>query len=199
MRQAWKPKPGDRMVRHPRGEEMEPVRLTVTSRKPPSRFVSTPLMIVYLFAGLIVLGTLLLLLPFTHHQGGFTPFLVALFTATSAITVTGLVVQDTAAYWTRAGHVIILGMMYLGGLGIMTFATFLLVLIGHRVTIAQRLLVREILLVNQLGVWSAWRLDCTGGNRDTGRGFPRPVCSVSFPLSTRRSRMAGGIPLCLRV
>ncbi len=151
MRQAWKPKPGDRMVRHPRGEEMEPVRLTVTSRKPPSRFVSTPLMIVYLFAGLIVLGTLLLLLPFTHHQGGFTPFLVALFTATSAITVTGLVVQDTAAYWTRTGHVIILGMMYLGGLGIMTFATFLLVLIGHRVTIAQRLLVREILLVNQLG------------------------------------------------
>ena len=151
MREAWKPKPGDRVVRHPRQEEMSPVRVTVTTRNPPPRVLASPLILIYAFAGLVSFGTVLLLLPFSHHGDGFTPFVDAFFTATSAVTVTGLVVQDTPTYWTQVGQVFILALMFVGGLGFMTIATFLLVLIGQRATLSQRLLVRASLGVNQLG------------------------------------------------
>jgi trk system potassium uptake protein TrkH len=99
----------------------------------------------------VAIGTALLLLPFTHHGGGFTPFVVALFTATSAVTVTGLVIEPTTTYWTLAGQIILLGLIFVGGLGFMTLATFLIILLGQRVTLSQRLLVRESLGVSQLG------------------------------------------------
>ena len=130
---------------------MRPVHLTLPTRRAQSRALASPLILLYAFFGLIGVGTLLLLPPFTHHGEGFTPVMDALFTATSAATVTGLVVHDTATYWTRIGQVFILAMMFVGGLGFMTIATFLLVLIGQRVTLAQRLLVRESLGINQLG------------------------------------------------
>ncbi len=151
MPDIWRPKPGDRVVRHPRQEEIGPVRLTVTARKAQPRLFASPLMLIYAFAGLITLGTLLLLLPVSSEGRGAAPFVDTLFTATSAVTVTGLVVHDTATYWTRFGQVVILGLMFVGGLGFMTIATFLLILIGHRVTLAQRLLVKESLGVDQLG------------------------------------------------
>ncbi len=151
MRETWEPKPGDRVIRHPRQEELDPVRVTVEQRRVQSRAVASPLIIIYAFAALIAIGTALLSLPFTHVGGGFTPFMVALFTSTSAVTVTGLVVRDTAAYWTPAGQAILLVLMFVGGLGFMTLATFLLILIGQRVTLAQRLLIREGLGVRQLG------------------------------------------------
>ena len=127
------------------------MRLTVTTRGVPSRAFASPLIIAYIFAGLITVGTCLLILPFTQHDDGFTPFMTAFFTATSAITVTGLVIEDTATYWSRTGQVVILALMFVGGLGFMTLATFLLILLGQRVTLTQRLLVRESLGVNQLG------------------------------------------------
>lgn len=151
MRESWKPKPADRVIRHPREDDIRPIRLTVTTRKAPSKFTATPLLMVYIFLGLITIGTVLLLPPFTHHGAGFTPIMTAVFTSASAITVTGLVVEDTALYWTRIGQVIILGLIYIGGLGFMTIATFMMILIGQRVTLAQRLLVRESLMINQLG------------------------------------------------
>ena len=151
MRGAWQPKPGDQVVRRPREEEISPVRLTVTTRRVQSRALASPLLLIYAFAALISLGTMVLLLPFTNHAGGFTPFVDALFTATSATTVTGLVTQDTATYWTRPGQVVILALMFVGGLGFMTFATFLLILIGQRVTLTRRLLMKETLGVDQLG------------------------------------------------
>ena len=125
----------------------------VSSPKPQtaSRFAATPLLIVYFFVAVIAIGTGLLMLPFTQTSGGATPFMSALFTATSAITVTGLVVQDTATYWTRAGQIIILGLIYLGGLGFMTIATFLLILIGQRMSLTHRLLMRENLMIDQFG------------------------------------------------
>ena len=147
----WEPKPGDRVVRHPRQEEIGPVVVTEPVRRVPARALASPLLLIYAFAGLIAVGTLLLMLPFTQHSGQITPFMEALFTATSAVTVTGLVIQDTASYWNRTGQTIILGLMFIGGLGFMTIGTFLLILIGQRVTLAQRLLVRESLGVNQLG------------------------------------------------
>lgn len=127
------------------------VEITAPSRRVSSRFMASPLTIVYFFLAIIAVGTLLLLPPFTNRTGEVTPLVVALFTSTSAITCTGLVVQDTAQYWTRAGQIIILGMIYLGGLGFMTIATFLLILMGQRVTLTQRLLMRENLMLDQFG------------------------------------------------
>ena len=140
------------MVRHPRRAELSPVTLTVPSRKVHSRALTTPLILVYVFAGLIALGTLLLLLPFTNHEDGFTPFMVALFTATSAVTVTGLTVQDTATYWTTGGQIILTFIMFVGGLGFMSLATFALVVVGQRVTLSQRLLIHESLGGDLLGM-----------------------------------------------
>jgi trk system potassium uptake protein TrkH len=147
----WKPKPGDRVVRHPRQDDMSPVHLELPTKRSQSRALASPLTLLYSFVGLISLGTILLSMPFSHHGTGFAPFVEALFTATSAATVTGLVIQETATYWTKAGQMVILALMFVGGLGFMTIATFLLVLVGQRVTLSQRLLVRESLGVNHLG------------------------------------------------
>ena len=69
------------------------------------------------FVGLIVAGTLLLLLPAATAAGSSAPFSVALFTATSAVCVTGLGVVETGLYWSRFGQVIILLLIELGGVG----------------------------------------------------------------------------------
>lgn len=151
MRNTWRPKPADRVVRHPRQDEIQPIRLRIPTRRITRRLTASPLTLILFFAALILLGTLLLLMPFTHHGGGFTPFMTALFTSASAITLTGLEVEGTAAYWTRAGHVIILGMIYIGGLAFMILSTFLLVLVGQRIALAQRLRMPESLLINQIG------------------------------------------------
>ena len=151
VREDWRPKPADRIVRHPRESEMGPVQVTVTPRRAPARTNTSPLIIMCTFAGLIAAGTLLLLLPFMHHGQGFTPFMDALFTATSAATVTGLLVQDTATYWTRTGQVVIVALMFVGGLGFMTAATFMLVLFRQRMSISQRVLARDSLGLTQLG------------------------------------------------
>lgn len=128
--------------------------MTVTPRKVQSRAFGSPLVLLYIFAILVALGTGLLIPPFAHHGDGLTPFMDALFTATSAVTVTGLSVQDTATYWTLYGKGVIVALMFVGGLGIMTLAAFLLVLLGQRVSLFQRLLMKEslgILPVNELG------------------------------------------------
>ena len=151
MQNIWKQRTSEDARGLPDQPRTESVQVTVSRRRMTSRFAASPQMIIYFFIAIIALGTLLLLLPFASRGEGGTPFVVALFTATSAITVTGLVVEDTAFYWTRAGQVIIMGMIYLGGLGFMTIATFLLILIGQRVTLTQRLLMRENLMLDQFG------------------------------------------------
>ena len=151
MRQAWRPRPGDRIVRHPREEAIRPLHIAAAPPRVPPKNFGSPYMLMGGFAVLIVVGTLLLLLPFTNTQGGMTPFMDALFTATSAVTVTGLIVVDTPTYWSFSGQFIIMVLIFTGGLGIMTSATFLLILIGQRITLANRLLMRESLGVNQLG------------------------------------------------
>ena len=151
MNERWIPRPGDRVVRHPREEQMTPMRETVPSRRVQRRTLASPLILIYVFLALIAAGTVLLLLPFSHRGDGFTPFIDALFTATSAATVTGLVIQDTATYWTRTGQVFVMALIFGGGLGFMTMATFLLILIGQRVILAQRPLIRDSLQIDQLG------------------------------------------------
>ncbi|MER7079462.1 potassium uptake protein, TrkH family [Saccharopolyspora kobensis] len=91
------------------------------------------------FAGLIAVGTLLLSMPFATESGEPTGLIVALFTATSAACVTGLIVVDTPTYWSTAGEVIILVLIQLGGLGIMTLASLLSLLVFRRFGLRMRL------------------------------------------------------------
>ena len=152
MRPSWTPKPGDRVVRHPRRVELSPVTVVVDTRKVQHKALASPMIVIYVFIGLIIGGTILLYMPFTHYGGGFTPFMDALFTATSAVTVTGLVARDTAGYWTLGGQLVIAGLIFVGGLGFMSLATFALVAIGQRVTLPQRMLLKESFGGDLLGV-----------------------------------------------
>jgi trk system potassium uptake protein TrkH len=146
----WVRRPGDRTVRRPRRQEYRPLRLRIPKTRVPSRRAA-PLVFIYGFAMLILAGTALLSMPISNVNGEVTPFFDALFTSTSAVTVTGLVVADTGAYWSTAGQGVILGLIFLGGLGFMTGATFLLMLIGRRISLANRLLVRDSLGQVHLG------------------------------------------------
>mgnify|MGYP005846035941 CR=1 FL=1 len=96
------------------------------------------------FAGLIAIGTVLLLLPNATTGPEGAPIGTALFTAVSAVTVTGLVVEDTGAYWSRWGQTVILILIQIGGLGLMTFGAFFAVLVGRG------LLMREAALLGDL-------------------------------------------------
>lgn len=97
------------------------------------------------FLVVISLGTIILLLPFSSVSGKIS-FLNALFTATSAVCVTGLTVVDTATYFTRFGQIVILILIQLGGLGIMTFSTLILLASGRRISIQDRIIVQESFL-----------------------------------------------------
>ena len=94
----WKPKPADVVVRRPRRDVLRPVHIELTPPREPSTLRSPSLILIYAFAVLIALGTLLLSMPFSHHGSGFTPFVDALFTAVSAGTVTGLCIQRARAH-----------------------------------------------------------------------------------------------------
>ncbi|MDP3486335.1 MAG: potassium transporter TrkG, partial [Bacillota bacterium] len=85
------------------------------------------------FLGLILVGTLLLKLPWASTQQPLT-FVEALFTATSAVCVTGLVVVDTGTRFTTFGQGIILVLIQFGGLGLMTMATMMAIILGKRIT-----------------------------------------------------------------
>lgn len=76
------------------------------------------------FLAIIIVGALLLMMPFSSANGQFTDPLTAFFTATSATCVTGLAIEDTGSYWSTAGQIIILLMIQIGGLGLVTFVSF---------------------------------------------------------------------------
>ena len=91
------------------------------------------------FAVAILIGTLLLMLPVARTEPGHAPFLTALFTSTSAVCVTGLVVVDTPTYWSTFGEVTILGLIQVGGIGIMTLASLLALIVFRRLGLRFRL------------------------------------------------------------
>lgn len=95
------------------------------------------------FACLIILVALLLMLPVSSRNHTWTNPLTALFTATSAVCVTGLAVVDTAAHWSLFGQFIILISIQIGGLGVMTVMACVLILLGKRVGLRQRTLLAE--------------------------------------------------------
>jgi trk system potassium uptake protein TrkH len=124
--------------------------------RPDSRIRRPPppaaLVLVTGFALMILAGTLLLMLPISSATGDWTRPLDALFTATSAVCVTGLVVVDTATYWSPFGQVVLLVLIQAGGFGFMTGSTLLLfVLVGRRTGLRDRILAQESTGVRDLG------------------------------------------------
>ncbi len=103
------------------------------------------------FLALILLGTLLLLLPFARAGEHSPDFMAAFFTSTSAVTVTGLASVDTATYWSPIGQVIILVLVEIGGLGIVALATVLGLFIGGRLGLRTRLVAQTDMHVVSLG------------------------------------------------
>lgn len=137
-----------------------------------------PKVLVLGFGTIILLGTLLLSLPASTVNGKGLPFLDALFTATSATCVTGLVVVDTGDTFTRFGEMVILSMIQIGGLGFMSFATLLAFILGKRIMLKERLVIQESL------------------NNTTVEGVVRLVKRIF--IFTAVIEVAGGILLSLR-
>lgn len=103
------------------------------------------------FAALILFGTLLLMMPFSSASGQFTPFNEALFTATSASCVTGLIVHDTATYWSPIGQGIILLLIQTGGLGIVSMVILFSLISGKKISIRSRGLLQDAISAHQFG------------------------------------------------
>ena len=90
------------------------------------------------FAAVDLVGALLLMLPIAAQQRCITPFHEALFTSTSALCVTGLVVQDTGSYWSAFGQSVILLLIQIGGLGVITVGAAFALLSGRKISLKQR-------------------------------------------------------------
>ena len=103
------------------------------------------------FLTVILLGSILLMLPVSTRQPGGTSFQDALFTATSSVCVTGLVVQDTATYWSGFGQAVILALIQIGGLGVVTVAVLFFIASGRRIGLMQRQTMQEAISAPQVG------------------------------------------------
>ncbi|WP_066424994.1 TrkH family potassium uptake protein [Anabaena sp. 4-3] len=97
------------------------------------------------FLTLIAIGTILLMMPFSTSDGTWNDPVVALFTSTSAVCVTGLAVVDTGTYFSFWGQLFILMLAQIGGLGYMTTTTFLILLIGRRFDLRQKVAIQQAL------------------------------------------------------
>ena len=100
------------------------------------------------FLGAIAVGTLLLLLPFATATGEQTDPLTALFTATTATCVTGLVVVDTFSYWSLFGKIIILILIQLGGLGVIAVTSILMLMVSKKMSLSQTVLLHDAFNLN---------------------------------------------------
>jgi len=95
------------------------------------------------FVTLILIGALLLSLPISSAKGQFTSFIDSLFTATSSLCVTGFVNLDTGSYWSYFGKTLIIILVQIGGIGFMSFATMLAIILGKKITLRDRLVLQE--------------------------------------------------------
>lgn len=116
----------------------------------PRKLTSSQI-IVLGFLGAILLGAFLLMLPISTADGKGATFVDAVFTATSATCVTGLVVQDTATYWSGFGQAVILTLIQIGGMGVVTFAVAITVASGKKIGLMQRSTMQEAISAHQMG------------------------------------------------
>lgn len=103
------------------------------------------------FGALILAGTLLLMLPISSRSGQWTSFTDALFTATSASCVTGLIVQDTATYWSLFGQFVIITLIQIGGLGVVTMAIAIAMASGSKISLSRRQTMQDAISATQVG------------------------------------------------
>lgn len=103
------------------------------------------------FAGVILLGALLLMLPISSTERVVTPFNEALFTSTSAVCVTGLIVKDTGSYWSAFGQAVIITLIQIGGLGVVTIAASFSMLAGRRISLMQRSTMQDAISAPKVG------------------------------------------------
>ncbi|MDO5725536.1 MAG: TrkH family potassium uptake protein [Tissierellia bacterium] len=116
------------------------------------KFTKNPSIFLLLgFLSVILIGTICLHNPYVTADGTKPTFLDALFTATSATCVTGLITQTTATYWNFKGQIIILFLIQIGGLGIMTVASMYSIIAGRRIGLKQRMLIKEQFNTNTFG------------------------------------------------
>ena len=107
--------------------------------------------IIFGFFLVILMGSFLLMLPISTKGGISTPFLDALFTSTSAVCVTGLVIHDTATYWSNFGQFVIILLIQIGGLGVVTVAGAFAILSGRKIGLMQRSTMQEAIAAPNLG------------------------------------------------
>lgn len=119
--------------------------------KRKTRHITSFQIIIAGFFLVILVGSLLLMLPFATQEGKSTGFLEALFTATSAVCVTGLIIYDTATYWSTFGQIIILLLIQIGGMGVVTIAVAVATASGRKIGLMQRSTMQEAISAPQLG------------------------------------------------
>ena len=115
------------------------------------KIVSDFQIIILAFACVILLGGILLMLPVSSAAGLWTPFSEALFTSTSAVCVTGLVVHDTMTYWSVFGKTVILLLIQTGGMGVVTLSAMVLSVTGHKLGLVQRTLIQDSIGSEHMG------------------------------------------------
>ena len=103
------------------------------------------------FSGVILFGTFLLMLPFSSRSGLATSFSDALFTSTSAVCVTGLIIHDTATYWSGFGQFVILLLIQIGGMGVITVAASFAMISGRKISLMQRSTMQEAISAPKVG------------------------------------------------
>lgn len=123
----------DRRARHRRDRLVRTIKRMLPTGGHPARAVFAG------FAGAILFGAVLLMLPIATESGDSTGFIAALFTSTSAVCVTGLIVVDTPTHWSTFGEVVIMALFQVGGIGIMTLASLLGVLVSRRLGLRMQL------------------------------------------------------------
>lgn len=112
--------------------------------------LTTTHIIMLSFLGMILLGSLILSLPTSAADGNSVPYLDALFTATTSVCVTGLVTLPTASTWSIFGQVVILLLIQIGGLGVITTVSAVIILLHKRMGISNRLLLQDTFNLNSL-------------------------------------------------
>ncbi len=115
------------------------------------KHLSSSQIIIFGFLGVILIGSILLMLPFSSTTRQWTGFLEALFTATSAVCVTGLIVFDTATHWSVFGQVIILLLIQIGGMGVVTVAVAIATISGRKIGLMQRSAMQEAISAPKIG------------------------------------------------
>ena len=122
--------------------------MNVQGRK---KHMTSAQIIIFGFMVVIFMGALLLMLPISTKGPGGAPFLDALFTSTSAVCVTGLIVHDTATYWTEFGQFVIISLIQVGGMGVVTVAVAVAMVSGKKIGLRERSTMQDAISAPKVG------------------------------------------------